>query len=415
MKFMLGLAGISILVMALLLLLPSSNHAAERGDIQITSEPGVRIWLNEDFKGKTRANENGMFIEGLPPGRYTIKAAKSGFQMETRSVAVQSGKTIEVRLTFTTPSIQVEDIGRDRQVIRPPATGTMILRSVPLHAQIYLDGKAIGKADTRVSNLPAGRHHLRFTFKGQTLEDEFVLSPNQTLKLKAHFKKNTIINEFDREFTNQLGMKFVYIPPGSVTLQNDPDMAIPLDGFFIQTTEVTLGQWKQVMEGDPAFAERWNAVKEIRMADLLKCGDSCPVSNVSWGDVQKFIHLLNQREGSGRYRLPKQSEWEYACRCGRNEPLCYGGTRSLDDIAWYEGNSGKKPHPVSRKAPNELGLYDMLGNVSEVCDDLYDGMDPIRRGGNYSDPSRMLSCSVQEVALSSSSSPTAGFRLIREP
>ena len=97
------------------------------------------------------------------------------------------------------------------------------------------------------------------------------------------------------------------------------------------------------------------------------CGGNCPVESVSWEDAQEFIRKLNAMSGGERYRLPTEAEWEYAARAGTR------GDRysNLDAIAWYDGNSGGRTHPVGGKAPNEFGLYDMLGNVREWVEDWY--------------------------------------------
>ena len=165
------------------------------GDIQITCEPGIRIWIDDDLKGKTRSDENGMYIEGLSPGTYSIKAVKTGFIPETKRVNVQNGRTIEVKIYFKTPSVKVENLNPNQGATLVQQTGTMVLRSVPLHAEIYLDGKKIGNADKKISNLPAGKHTVKFVFKGKELVGTFDLEPNETLKLKGHFKKNEIIAE----------------------------------------------------------------------------------------------------------------------------------------------------------------------------------------------------------------------------
>ncbi len=134
--------------------------------------------------------------------------------------------------------------------------------------------------------------------------------------------------------------------------------------FYIQTTEVTQGQWKAVMGENPSSFE--------------KCGDDCPVETVSWNDVQEFIEQLNQMEGTDKYRLPTEAEWEYACRAGSTTAFAKGGITetecgydpNLDAMGWYCGNSDDETHPVAQKDPNDWGLYDMHGNVWEWCQDL---------------------------------------------
>ena len=101
-------------------------------------------------------------------------------------------------------------------------------------------------------------------------------------------------------------------------------------------------------------------------------GDDLPVETVSWNDCQDFISKLNAMTGK-RFRLPTEAEWEYAARGGKkSRGYQYSGSNTLDDVAWYYGNSGNKTHVVGTKLPNELGIYDMTGNVREWCQDRYD-------------------------------------------
>lgn len=158
-----------------------------------------------------------------------------------------------------------------------------------------------------------------------------------------------------------LGAKFVLVPAGTFQTgkfgkQRQTTINKP---FYIQKTHVTQGQWKKVMEDNPSFFKNG--------------GDDCPVENVSWNDVQKFIIKLNNMEGTDKYRLPTESQWEYAARSG-GKLEDYAGTLSeseLGDYAWYYVNSGGETHPVGQKKPNGLGLYDMSGNVWQWVADWY--------------------------------------------
>jgi formylglycine-generating enzyme required for sulfatase activity len=126
--------------------------------------------------------------------------------------------------------------------------------------------------------------------------------------------------------------------------------------FYIQTTPVTQRQWKKIMR-----------THELNSAWV---GEDLPVENVSWYDAHDFIKRLNEIERVDQYRLPTESEWEYACRAGSNEEFFFGDDASLlERFAWYEGNSNARTHPVGEKAPNGFGLYDMCGNVCEWVED----------------------------------------------
>lgn len=154
--------------------------------------------------------------------------------------------------------------------------------------------------------------------------------------------------------TNSIGMKFVYCPPGTF---NETAHKVTLTRFFyMQTTEVTQGQWQKVMGSNPSY--------------FKNCAD-CPVEQVSWNDCQEFIQRLNSLDPGKGYRLPTEAEWEYACRAGSDTPYYWGSESGIGSHAWYDGNSGNKTHPVAQKTPNAWGLYDMSGNVWEWCSDWY--------------------------------------------
>ena len=134
-----------------------------------------------------------------------------------------------------------------------------------------------------------------------------------------------------------------------------PVHSVTLSGYYIGKTEVTQALWKAVMGSNPSYFK----------------GDNLPVGYVSWNDCQEFIRKLNSLTGQ-HFRLPTEAEWEFACRGGNNSRgYKYSGSNYIDNVAWYDGNSGKKTHPVATKSANELGIYDMSGNVFEWCADRY--------------------------------------------
>ena len=136
-----------------------------------------------------------------------------------------------------------------------------------------------------------------------------------------------------------------------------PIHKVTLTDYYIGKYTVTQKLWETVMGSNPSRFK----------------GENNPVENVSWEDCQAFIQKLNTRTGK-TYRLLTEAEWEYAARGGNKSKGCqFAGSNNLDEVAWYDGNSNRQTHPVGQKSPNELGLYDMSGNVWEWCGDWYGG------------------------------------------
>jgi formylglycine-generating enzyme len=185
-----------------------------------------------------------------------------------------------------------------------------------------------------------------------------------------------------REFTNDLGMTFVWIAPGTFMMGSPEDEPERSDdeiqhqvtltqGFYLQTTPVTQGQWRAVMDENPS--------------EFTGGGDTCPVEEVSWDDAQKFIRKLNQRGDRITYCLPTEAQWEYAARAGTTTPFCFGDQLSRDQANYQSGVSKRylsesnlikeewreKTTSVGSFPPNAWGLYDMHGNVFEWCQDWY--------------------------------------------
>ncbi len=134
-----------------------------------------------------------------------------------------------------------------------------------------------------------------------------------------------------------------------------PAHRVTLSDYYIGQTEVTQALWQAVMGSNPSY---WK-------------GNNLPVEKVSWNDCQQFITRLNQLTGR-KFRLPTEAEWEYAASGGvRSRGYKYAGSNDIGSVAWYGDNSGYKTHPVGQKQANELGIYDMAGNVWEWCQDWY--------------------------------------------
>lgn len=211
----------------------------------------------------------------------------------------------------------------------------------------------------------------------------------------------------------------VYVEGGSFVMGEESNAAfmdeipihsVVLSDFHIGKTEVTQEQWQAVMGNKPSRFE----------------GDRKPVENVSWNDCQEFISKLNAMTGK-RFRLPTEAEWEYAARGGKKSKKSrYAGGDNLSQQAWYKDNSNSTTHAIATCLPNELGLFDMSGNVKEWCQDWYgeykneseynpvgprSGSERVIRGGSYySEPKYMrISCRNHDTPQKKYSD--VGFRL----
>ena len=190
-------------------------------------------------------------------------------------------------------------------------------------------------------------------------------------------------------------------PVHQVTLTND---------YYMGKYEVTQALWQAVMGKNPSYFK----------------GDNLPVNYVRWKDCQRFISKLNSMTGR-KFRLPTEAEWEYAARGGKkSRGYQYSGSSNISDVAWYDGNSGDKTHPVGTKQANELGIYDMTGNVLEWCQDWYgsyysssqtnptgatSGSRHVNRGGSWAKNVRRSSPSCRYGAIYVDRDLDLGFRL----
>ena len=196
-------------------------------------------------------------------------------------------------------------------------------------------------------------------------------------------QEKIVVQEIPKIYTNSLGMEFVLIQAGEFMMG-----AVPQDKnadesekpqhrvhitkpFYLGKYPVTQEEWENLMGNNPSY--------------FKNAGKRAPVEQVTWNDCQDFIKKLNQKEGK-TYRLPREAEWEYAARgstgkvgeLSRTTPsgnsiYTFGDDVSnLEDYAWYDENSNDTTHPVGEKKPNSWGLYDMMGNVWEWCEDWYD-------------------------------------------
>ena len=256
------------------------------------------------------------------------------------------------------------------------------------------------------------------------LKNTIQASPNE----EVEYTKDSIVadepraKEAKRIVVNDISIKMIPVEGGTFTMGATSEMEDPgdnekpthqvtLSSYYIGETEVTQALWKAVMDSNPSGLE----------------GDDLPVEYVSWNDCQTFIRKLNALTGKN-FRLPTEAEWEFAARGGnQSRHTQYSGSSRIDDVAWNRGNSGDKMHPVKTKQPNELGIYDMSGNVWEWCQDwngdyssyaqtnptgASSGSRRVYRGGSWFYPPRLCRSSFRRYGMPEVSYRTLGLRLV---
>lgn len=264
--------------------------------------------------------------------------------------------------------------------------------------------------------------HFKYeTFKQREIAKRKEEDAQLEAKLKEDLKKASlklVLDSIEMNMVHVEGGDFVM---GCITDDNcytnysKPSHNVTLSNYFISKFEVTRAQWRLVMGKDSK--SRYNEVS---------C-DKCPVENVSWNEVQTFITKLNKLTGKN-YRLPTEAEWEFAAKGGKkSKGFLYSGSNNLDEVSWYAKNHGNRMHEVGTKLPNELGIYDMSGNVSEWCSDGYckyddtpkinptgcnDDSDKVVRGGNMAiNPEMLAITSRRGATITFTDFELIGFRL----
>lgn len=254
-----------------------------------------------------------------------------------------------------------------------------------------------------------------------------VLSELENLIADVSFRVNAMSGKMLITLPTGQSFTMIYVEGGSFMMgctseQSDcesderPEHWVKLDSYYIGETEVTQELWTAVMGSNLSFFK----------------GDQRPVEHVSWSDCHDFIKKLNSLTGK-KFRLPTEAEWEYAARGGKkSKAYKYSGSNTLDNVAWYTNNSGKKTQNVGTKLPNELGIYDMSGNVNEWCQDRKgwdyysispqanptgpsSGLHRVYRGGSWSDNDQNCRVATRNSSELSCRIGGYGFRLVLVP
>ena len=327
-------------------------------NVTLSVTSNADIYINSIKRG------TGSWTGMLKAGQYAVECRQANHRPSKQTISVEEGKDKTIQLTPPTP-----------------ITGILAITSRPLGANIKIDSKDYGTSPKNITDILIGHHTIVISKDGYAPQTEdFDIAENETQRVNVTLEKSVVPQaatvpqtksaDGDKTFTvNGITFTMKPVAGGTFTMGatdeqgNDaesnekPAHQVTLNDYFIGESEVTQDLWQAVMGKNPS---QFN----IGVSNL-------PVEQVSWNDCQKFIQKLNNITGQ-KFRLPTEAEWEYAARGGKNSKgYKYSGSNNIEDVAWHKDNSSYNTHIVKTKVPNELGIYDMSGNVWEWCSDWY--------------------------------------------
>ena len=397
----------------------TENHVEEVslrgnfGNVTLNVESAADIYVDGEKKGART------WTGTLKAGSHLAECRQANHKPTSQAFTVAENETRTISLTPPTP-----------------ITGTLSITSRPLGAKITIDGKDYGETPKNITGLLIGKHTVELSGSGNRGGKQDVeIQENRTavIDMELALRDNHATVDGDAQVFTVTGhgrtvnFKMIKVEAGKFQMGSEsgdsdekPFHQVTLTkDYFMGETEVTQGLWYAVMGQSPTSdGSKWDSTR--------KMGDNYPAYYISYEDCQKFLTKLNQMTGQ-QFRFPTEAEWEYAAKGGKkSQGYTYSGSNSIGDVAWYTANSGSETHEVKTKKANELGLYDMSGNVCEWCADWYgdyntgsqtdptgptSGYYRVFRGGSWYD-----SASNCRVAYRISSTPSPrynylGFRL----
>ena len=322
--------------------------------------PAVSLYVDKKSVGSLPWNGN------LKEGMHLLEVRKDGYRSQQKTIQLAQQQKLDVAFEALS-AIQ----------------GNLSVNFKPFGSDVYVDGVKVGQSPRVFNGVLVGNHNVEIRKSGYATSRQTVtISEGQTASISGSLTSTASTsgtnvlsssssspsgNTITIPVKNGISIEMVKVEAGSFNMGATPEMQAPYEvekpvhrvtltnNYYIGKYEVTQALWQAVMGSNPSYFK----------------GDDLPVEQVSWNDCQDFISKLNAMTGK-RFRLPSEAEWEYAARGGKkSRGYQYSGSNTLGDVAWYEGNSGSKPHAVGTKQPNELGIYDMTGNVYEWCQDWY--------------------------------------------
>ena len=363
--------------------------------LDINSQPmGAKILIDgEDFGTTPRV------IKNILVGEHTLSLVKQG--------------CAKLEKTFTLKEKEMLSLNEKLE------SGKIITVTTDKEGdEIYVDGTFAGHSPLDVS-IGYGTHTVKAIRNGKSVEKSFDVRENGGESSITFFGNQTIT-------VKGVSFDMVYVEGGSFdmgatyeqvdnALDNEkPVHRVTLSGYYIGMYEVTQELWEAVMGSNPSY----------------HAASQYPVESVSWNDCKEFVSRLSSLTGR-TFRLPTEAEWEYAARGGnQSRHYKYSGSDNIGNVAWHAGNSGSSTHAVGTKSPNELGIYDMSGNVWEWCSDWYgdysagaqtnpqgpsSGSRRVLRGGSCYNSARYCRVSSRGNPIPEAFNSNYGLRLVLVP
>ena len=368
------------------------------GEIEINTTPmGATIYIDGKNYGETPN-----YISAILIGEHELKLVKQGCVEIKKTIVIKEGEALTINETLQTGkeiSISTDQSGD----------------------KIYVDGNYVGVSPL-TTNLSYGSHEIKAEREGKTVSKTINVA-------QSGGETNIKLTFFGNQTFTVKGVTFTMIAVEGGTFQmgatseqgsdaysdESPVHSVTLSDYYIGETEVTQELWEAVMGSNPSY---------------FSGNPQRPVEYVSWNDCQEFITKLNELTGKN-FRLPTEAEWEYAARGGnKSQGYKYSGSNTIGNVAWYYDNSSSETHDVKTKQANELGIYDMSGNVWEWCQDWYgsyssgsqtnptgpsSGSDRVLRGGSWGNNALYCRVSGRSGYSPGNRFSIYGFRVVSFP